>query len=333
MTALSYFPNFSSQMHIHRTTTVLSLLLWLAGKAFAQAPPSGDLKCKTVSDTILSQRILMLPDPFSPKRALVRLFPGKWYDLSQPKFTNQLISWRCPRCTPKIYPDVNEMDTLRFPDPDGVATRLLNVFSYTDSNGRGVKVMSFNHSGYDPDGIQTGRFSGGLLGFATFVHVDSSWQLEKFQPAIAAYGAFSQAPKPLPIEIGERQYGFVIDHVNGGAGGPFWKDTYLIADVGGAFRQILAAYGTGRTVGFNGKSSWTATYAVIPDDKRLCRDMVITCKGHFVAPDPERLPPELKGKVKAGQQGEFTIRHLYVYSAKEGYQEQLPAKVTLRVKR
>ena len=320
-------------MHIPRSTAVLFLHLWMFGSTFAQVPPSGDLKCKSVSDTILGQRILMLPAPFSPTRALTRLFPGKWYDLSQPKCTNQLISWRCPQCAPKIYPDVNEMDTLRFPDPDGVATRLLSVFSYTDSSGREVKVISFNHSGYDPDGFQTGRFSGGLLGFAAFVHMDSRWQLEKFQPAIAAYGAFSQAPKPQPLEIGEGQYGFVIDHVNGGAGGPFWRNTYLIADVYGTFRQILAAYGTGKTAGFDGKSSWTSTYAVIPRGKRACRDMVITCKGHFVAPDPERLPPELKGKVKAGQQGEFTIRHLYVYSSKDGYQEQLPAKVTLQVKR
>jgi hypothetical protein len=116
-------------------------------------------------------------------------------------------------------------------------------------------------------------------------------------------------------------------------GGPFWQNIYLIADADGAFRQILAAHGTGRTEGFDGKSSWTATYAVIPSDKRVCRDIVIICKGHFVAPDPERLPPELKGKVKAGQQGKFTIRHLFVYSAKEGYREQLPAKVTLQVKR
>jgi len=225
------------------------------------------------------------------------------------------------------------MDTFRFPDPDGMATRLLSVFSYTDSNGREVKVMSFNHSGYDPDGIQTGRFSGGLLGFATFLHVDSSWQMEKFVPAIAAYGAFSQAPKPQPMEIGERQYGFVIDHLNGGPGGPFWQNIYLIAIVDGAFKEILAAYGTGRTTGFDGKSSWKATYAVILGDKRVYRDIVITCKGHFVSPDPARLPPELNGKAKAGQQGEFTIRHLYVYSAKEGYQEQLPAKVTVRVGR
>ncbi|MBS1605481.1 MAG: hypothetical protein JST42_22650, partial [Bacteroidetes bacterium] len=167
-------------MHILRSTAVVLILLWIAGTMLAQAPPAGDLQCKSVSDTILGLRLLVLPDPFSPKRALAGLFPGKWYDLSQPKLANQLISWKCPRCTPKIYPDVNEMDTLRFPDPDGVATRLLNVFACSDSNGREVKVMSFNHSGYDPDGMQTGRFSGGLLGFATFVHVDSSWRLEKF---------------------------------------------------------------------------------------------------------------------------------------------------------
>jgi hypothetical protein len=320
-------------MHIPRSTAILLILLWMAGSTLAQAPPAGDLQCKSVSDTILGQRLLVLPYPFRPKRALARLFPGKWYDLSQPKFANQLISWKCPRCTPKIYPDVNEMDTLLFPDPAGVATRLLNVFTYTDSSGREVKVMSFNHSGYDPDGMQTGRYSGGLLGFATFVHVDRSWRLEKFQPAIAAYGSFSQAPKSRPLEIGEGQYGFVIDHVNGGPGGPFWQNIYLIADLDGTFQQILAAYGTGRTTGFDGKSSWTATYAGMPNDKRVCRDMVITCKGHFVAPDPEGLPPELKGKFKAGQQGEFTIRHLYVYSAKKGYQEQLPAKVTLQDKR
>ncbi|MBS1603594.1 MAG: hypothetical protein JST42_13070, partial [Bacteroidetes bacterium] len=157
--------------------------------------------------------------------------------------------------------------------------------------------------------------------------------LEKFQPAIAAYGSFSQAPKPQPLEIGDGQYGFVIDHVNGGAGGPFWQNIYLIADVGVHFRQILAAYGTGKTPGFESKSSWKATCVVIPGAKRVYRDIVITCKGHFVAPDPERLPLELKGKVKAGEQGEFTIRHLYAYSAKEGYKEQLPAKVTLQVRR
>ena len=51
-----------------------------------------------------------------------------------------------------------------------------------------------------------------------------------------------------------------------------------------------------------------------------------------MAPDPEGLPPELKDKVRDGQQGEFTISHRYVYSVKDNYQEQLPAKVTVQVK-
>ncbi len=222
----------------------------------------------------------------------------------------------------------------RYVRPDaGVATRLLDVFTYTDSSGRQVTVMSFNHSSYDPDGFQTGRFSGGLLGFATFTHVDNGWQLQIFQPAIGAYGAFFQSPKPQPVQIGEGQYGFWINHENGGPGGPFWQDTYLIAETGGFFREILAAYGTGRTIGFEGKSSWTHTSYVVSGEKRTFRRIVIDCKGHFVAPDPERLPSELDHRVKAGQQGEFTIRHVFAYAGKKGYIEQLPARVTIRVKR
>lgn len=47
------------------------------------------------------------------------------------------------------------------------------------------------------------------------MEVDSNWRMELFQPAIAAYGAFSQGPKPKLLKIGEGQYGFVIDHSAG----------------------------------------------------------------------------------------------------------------------
>jgi len=307
---------------------VIVLLTSLA--AGAQDSEPTDIGRKKVSDMILRHRSLVVPDPFDAKRTLLRLFPGKWYDQSKSKYQNQLISWICPTCTPKIYPDANQMDTLRFPYPDGVATRLLDVFSFSDSSGKQYKVMSFNHSEYDADGVQTGRFSGGLVGMASFVRVDSGWQMQIFQPAIGAYGAFSQAPKPQPLLIGNGQYAFLIDHVNGGPGGPFWQDTYLIALMEGSFQQLLAAYGTGRTEGNEGKSSWTCSYSVIAGQRQAFRDIVIDCKGHFVAPDPEHLPQELKGKVKAGQQGSFTIRHVYVYTTKKGYQEQLPAKVTIK---
>ena len=309
---------------------LLAIVLLASLTASAQDSPPTDLGRKKVSDTILLHRSLAVPDPFDAKSTLLRLFPGKWYDLSKPKYRNQLISWICPTCTPKIFLDANQMDTLRFPYPSGVATRLLDVFSYSDSSGKQHKVMSFNHSEYDADGIQTGRFSGGLVGMATFVRVDNGWLIQTFQPAIAAYGAFSQAPKPQPLLIGTGQYAFLIDHMNGGAGGPFWQNTYLLGPVSGSFQQLLAVYGTGRTVGFEGKSSWTYTYSVIPGQKQAFRDIAIVCKGHFAAPDPEGLPQELKGKIKAGQQGNFTIRHVYVYTGIKGYEEQLPAKVTIK---
>jgi len=209
---------------------VIVLLTNLA--AGAQDLEPTDIGRKKVSDMILRHRSLVVPDPFDAKRTLLRLFPGKWYDQSKSKYQNQLISWICPTCTPKIYPDANQMDTLRFPYPDGVATRLLDVFSFSDSSGKQYKVMSFNHSEYDADGI------------------------------IGAYGAFSQAPKPQPLLIGNGQYAFLIDHVNGGPGGPFWQDTYLIALMEGSFQQLLVAYSTGRTAGNEGKSSWTCSYSL-----------------------------------------------------------------------
>src|SRR6185503_3756970 len=147
------------------------------------------------------------------------LFPGKWYDLSaRSGYKDQLISWYCPACKTAIYTDANTEygDTIQFPYPGGVATRLINVFSYTDSSGKQYKLISFNHSAYDPDGLQTSRFTGGLLGMAKFVRIDSGWQLQIFQPAIGAYGSFSQAPAPEPIRIGDHQYAYMIPHVNGG---------------------------------------------------------------------------------------------------------------------
>ena len=109
--------------HTRRPFSALFLLFWMAGNAFAQTSPPGDLKYKTISDTILGHRTVRLPGPFGPKRALTQLFPGQWYDLSQRKYTNQLLSWKCSRCKPKIYPDANGMDTLRFPERDGVTTK------------------------------------------------------------------------------------------------------------------------------------------------------------------------------------------------------------------
>lgn len=87
-------------------------------------------------------------------------------------------------------------------------------------------LMNFNHRGYNPDGIQTGRFSG------------ACWSSAPSCAQTAAGGRRNSVPR-LP----------------------------LIAEVGGSFRQIVAAYGTRRIPGLESKSSWTATDSMIPRDK------------------------------------------------------------------
>jgi len=312
---------------------IVLLFLLSSRDISAQAPPYGDLGIKKLPDTVLNRSALIVPDPFNANRALRRLFPGKWYDLgTRSGYKDQIINWICPTCKTAIYADANmqDGDTVRFPYSDGVATRLINVFSYTDSSGKRYKIMSFNHSAYDLDGIQSGRFSGGLLGMAKFIRIDSGWQLQIFQPAIGAYGSFSQAPAPTPILIGDRQYAYMIDHVNGGPGGPFWQDNFLIAEVRGSYRQILSVVGTSRTASTDGRSSWKCTYAVVPGEKHSFQDIVFVIKGHYWGADPEGLPAELNGKVKGNELGSFTITHTFSYSDKKGYQELRPARVSIK---
>ncbi|HEV3327244.1 MAG TPA: hypothetical protein VG052_16630 [Puia sp.] len=294
--------------------------------ASAQSKRTEPLAKKQVSDSILGRRTLVLPDPFDGFRALRRLFPGKSYMLGQENGnTVRLINWVCPSCKQAVYPDANRVeDPLKFPHSDGVATRLINVYSYTDSGGRQCRVISFNHSDYDPDGLQTIRFRGGLLGMAKFVQIDSGWRLEIFQPAIAAYGSFSQCPIPVPLLIGNHQYAYIIRNFNGGPGGPFWLDNSLVTEVGNSYRQILAAPACGRRDGGRDISSWDCSYHAFPRKKQAFRNIVIICKGHYFAADKEGLPEGLKEKVKGSYQGNFKITHVFVYSRKKGYQERLP---------
>lgn len=321
----------------------LLLFFCLSGAVNAQPGESGDLAIKRVSDTILGHRMLLLPDPFSASGALRQLFPGKWYDLTKRYGSkridwfnrpDRLVSWVCPTCQTKIYPDVNGIeDPDPFPFHGGVATRFLSQFSYSDSSGQHYWWISFNHSDYDPDGFQAGRFYGGLVGMAKFMRVGSSWRLTVFEPAIAAYGSFSSAPQPLPLLIGKGQYAFMIQHINGGAGGPFDQNNYLIGEMGDSYREILAAYGTRRENGDSASCNWDCTYKVLPGEKTSFRDIAIICRGQYFATDKEGLPGELKGKVKGREHGNFKITHVFVYSEnKQEYEERLPTQVSIQKK-
>jgi hypothetical protein len=309
----------------------LLLSLFAVTTCLAQSN-EGDLQKKNLRDTILLQpRTLTMPDPFDGQKALLKLFPGKFYSLSSGAYKNEMINWECKTCVTKVYVDVNEDGNSAFPYEEGVATRLINVMSYKDSSGTQYKMISFNHSAYDPDGAMVSRFTGGLLGLAKFVLVDNTWVLKHFQPAIAAYGAFSNCPTPTPVLIGHDQYAFMLKHSNGGAGGPYAGSLYLVAGANGGYQQVMAAYRTERTeVGEDeGMSSWTSEYTVPASEKRFFRDIIVTTKGIYKATDIESLPDEVQPLVKGKKKGTFTMVQRYVYKGSKGYMLQLPVKAAV----
>ncbi|WP_264530102.1 glycoside hydrolase family 68 protein [Flavobacterium sp. N502540] len=259
-----------------RLISIGILFLLYTSSSFAQ---EDIVELKNVQDTILNtKRALQVADPFNPVKTMQQLFPGKIYNLSD---HNTFISWKCSNCKPAAYIDVNglEGDQL-FPYENGVATRILGTLDYTDSKGNQFKLLFFNHSFYDEDGLQTGRFSGGLVGVAKFAKNNQTWQMRSFQPAIAAFGSFAQAPSPKLVEIGEDQYAFTLTHVNGGAGGPFEGVLYLIAGFDGRYQPILASYNYKLT---NVASvEWSGSYTVVKDvNKKHFRDIIVKTNGSF----------------------------------------------------
>lgn len=308
----------------------LALILSIATRCAAQATDE-ELTLINVSDTVLQNRVMIVPDPFDPQQILRKLFPGKYYDLSTAKYTNKLINWSCKTCKPKDYPDVNEEGPASFPFNEGVATRLINVIDFKDSTGIEYKVLNFNHSVFDPDGAMTSRFTGGLLGMAKFARTAAGWKLRIFQPAIAAYGAFSSCPSPKPLLIGQDQYGFIIRHFNGPGGGPFYASYYLIAGAGGSYQQMMATEWVEKSAnGDPESSSWSAKYQVLPGTKKYFRDILITIDGIYKASDLDDLPPVVKAKLVKGKKlGKFQVVQLYRYKAGKGYELQPAPKVTV----
>lgn len=280
-----------------------------------------DIQLKNVSDTILNtKRTLQIYDPLDGVKTMQKLFPGKLYKLSD---KNTFLSWKCKTCKPAAYTDVNgvEGDQL-FPYKEGVATRLLENIKYTDSKGNQFKLLFFNHSDYDADGAQTGRFSGGLVGVAKFAKNDNVWQMRSFQPAIAAFGAFSRAPSPKLVEIGDDQYAFTLVHSNGGAGAPYYDYLYLIVGFNGKYQPLMEVdnYALSNT---GDGSTWSSSYKVVNDNnKKYFRDFIITTTGFyrkFKGGDEEYevdVPKEVSEMAKTKKQFNFSIERHYSFKGK-----------------
>ncbi len=180
---------------------------------------------------------------------------------------------------------------------------------FSDAGGGKYKVISFNHSEYDADGVQTSRFTGGILGMAKFMLTPQGWKLRMYQPVIGAYGAFSQCPTPEPLLIGEDQYAFVIKHLNGGAGGPFNGAYFLIAGANGAYRQVMATYGVERTEGgeVEPNCNWKSEFRCPVSDKKYFRDIIVTTRGTYYTSDKDGIPEELSSRLKGKNKGPLLL--------------------------
>lgn len=280
------------------------------------------IQLKNVSDTILNtKRTLQVGNPFDEVKAMQKLFPGKLYKISS---HDTFMSWSCKNCKTAAYIDVNgtEGDQI-FPYKRGVATRILGNIDYKDSKGNEFRLLFFNHSEYDEDGAQTSRFTGGLIGVAKFAKNENLWEMRSFQPAIAAFGAFSQAPSPKLIEIGEDQYAFTLVHANGGGGGPYNGYLYLIAGLNGKY-QSLMELGEYNLSNNEGNSEWSSSYMVVNDGKKkFFRDFTVTTTGIYKKSkgteddyDVE-LPKEVSALAKTKKQFNFVIEKHLSFNGKQ----------------
>lgn len=297
--------------------TFLNIIFFLSTVCFAQ---ENEIKPKNVSDSILnSKRTVRFSDPFNAERIMQKLFPGKLYHLKE---KNTFVSWTCKTCKPAPFVDVNGVEgDQMFPYSNGVATRLLANIDYADSKGNQFKILAFNHSVHDEDGLQTGRFSGGLLGLAKFAKNGNVWEMKSFQPGVAAFGAFAQCPTPKLLQIGEDQFAFTISHINGGAGGPYEGYLYLVAGFDGKYQPIMEVNEYQLTNVASIK--WTGSYKVVDDAaKKHFRDIIVKTNGSYnkdaKAEDEfeATLPVEIAEMAKTKKQFDFEIERRFSFKGK-----------------
>ena len=296
----------------------------------AQTDMAERLNTRDLLPTAFPQKDISVADPFDPQAALLQLFPG---DTATGIQGERVISWACTACPASSYKDANgELgagEQASFP-PREVSTRLLKVIKVQDSTGSYL-FLSFNHNPYDPDGMQTGRFSGGILGIAKFAKAGQSWLLRSVSPAIGAYGAFQQCASPQLVALGDGQYGFLETHMNGGAGGPCWEDYFIIAGINGQYRQVGYVPATARRYTGKGMSAWESRLEAAPG-KAAFRDLLIITTGdYFFEPEePDAFPQNLKALFRDKRPCHFTIITKYAYTAGGGYMPVGAPKIVKR---
>ena len=265
------------------------------------------------ADSFGAQKVLP-GKTFIPSKALRSLVPGTYYTYAndyKPRKTERYVVWRCKNCATKKMKGWDSDFPENFPNKDGNMTLCKDTIRYTGDDGSENILMEISTHDIQPmDCIYEGRFSCAILGLALYTREGDHWLLKAFSPAIGCYGAFQYMPALHLIKLGKNKYGFYLLNSNGGAGGPYYTDLYLVSIVNGKFKVLLSSDGVRRSN--TGTSEWNMKISSHPDDTGY-GPVTIRMKGDyskwsFMEMDTlSNVPPELQQAITQSDSFNFTI--------------------------
>jgi hypothetical protein len=279
----------------------------------------GTIIPKAINFDLFKKRTISIDAPFVPDSALKILFPGNFYKLDDPIHDGEFVSleaWSSPDTKQKAYPAwFDEMPQL-FPLKDSNETRFGDTLLFTDEKGIKNILISFSTTEYTTDLIGCGRFTCAILGLAWFTEENEKWNLRTFSPALGCYGSFQQIPSLNLLKIGKNNYGCYVDNQNGGAGGPFYADSYVFGVVNGKFEVILHQIGTGRI--YDGKTEWSSDFvstgsANFPEIHCITKGTYSSKESFDEVDDTSSTPMGIKQIIRTKEYFNFKITNRYSF--------------------
>lgn len=276
-----------------------------------------------ISIDLFKKRNISLPGPFSADSAFKKLFPGHYYKLTPPYSdgadTVTLVAWSAHKAQQHSFAGWPEEGDALFPLKDSNETRLKECIPFVDDNGHKNVLMSFSTTEFTTELLPTGRFTCACFGLALFMEENNSWNLKTFSPALGCYGAFQTIPAINLLKFGRNNYGCYIDNTNGGAGGPFYTDSYVFGIVNGDFKPILEREGTGRI--YDGKSEWKSQFKPQSAAADGFSELQVITKGDYhskknfddAEDDTANTPTAIKGVIRSKEHFNFTIVSHYAF--------------------
>jgi hypothetical protein len=147
-------------------------------------------------------------------------------------------------------------------------------------DGKELKLITFQTAEFEGECFHTGRFNCASVGVAEFVKNSGEWQLVRFSPALSCMGAFGMANPVRVIRLGKNNYGYILEDINGGAGGPFYSRMELFAESQGAMMIMMGD--VARTLVYTDSCYYNASYScAATDEEKSFGEFKIVSKGIY----------------------------------------------------